>query len=160
MGGHEFRSLAHSLPNLKIVRMEYGSDPWCHVPDEMSWTHVGHSVTVSSKATASSPPSTATASASTDTDGVTSSKSKYIQAYRFDGSHRGRNLAASGGTSKRIIYKIDKLKTAATATFSQDGKIDHDIQSYVAAVEAFCPGGSALSWVKTFEGEGHDRLLC
>lgn len=153
LGGHEFRSLAHSLPNLKIIRIEYGSDPWCHVPDDTSWTHVGHAVTVSSKATALLPSSTATASSTADKD---ASKLKYIQAYRFDGSHRSRSLAASVSTSKRFIHKIDKLKT----TFSHDGKLDHDVQSYVAAVEAFCPGGATLPWVKKFEGSGHERPLC
>jgi len=44
IAGEKFRNHVHSLPNLKIIRIERDADPFISLPDELKWTHVGHSI--------------------------------------------------------------------------------------------------------------------
>ena len=49
VGAHDFRNMANSLPNLKIMRVEYGSDPNAGNPFDMGplkWEHVGHTIAI------------------------------------------------------------------------------------------------------------------
>ena len=47
IGLPSFKERAHSLPNLNIFAMEFGSDYYVNQPNEGCWTHVGHSVIIS-----------------------------------------------------------------------------------------------------------------
>ncbi len=47
MGLPSFRQRAHSLPNLRIFAIEFGSDYYVNQPHEACWTNVGHSIVVS-----------------------------------------------------------------------------------------------------------------
>jgi len=42
----KLRDLVHSLPNLKILRIEQASDPYVHTPEGSSWTHIGHTIRI------------------------------------------------------------------------------------------------------------------
>jgi len=44
----QLRNSAHSLSNLKIIRVEYATDPFVHLPEGSKWVHIGHSIRVSS----------------------------------------------------------------------------------------------------------------
>merc|ERR1712039_39370 len=45
-----WRDFVHSLSNLKVQRIEYGSDPFVDLPEGSStWVHAGHSLRISSK---------------------------------------------------------------------------------------------------------------
>ena len=46
VGGNDMRDLAHSLPNLNIVRIENGQDLNVNQPCENNWKHVGHTLTL------------------------------------------------------------------------------------------------------------------
>jgi hypothetical protein len=49
VGSHEFRQEVNTLPNLKIMRVEYGNDPNTGNPMDLGplkWEHVGHSITI------------------------------------------------------------------------------------------------------------------
>jgi hypothetical protein len=49
VGALNFRQLAHSLANLKIIRVENTDDTWVNTPADNSsikWDHVGHAITI------------------------------------------------------------------------------------------------------------------
>jgi len=71
VGQCEFRNLANSLPNLKIMRVENGSDPFVYFPGGNQWTHVGHTIAVNGEP----------ASANKSEKLVT------VRAHRFDSSN-------------------------------------------------------------------------
>jgi hypothetical protein len=60
VGSHDFRTMVNSLPNLKIMRVEYGSDPNAGNPTDMGplkWEHVGHTIAIhGSVGTSTKPP--------------------------------------------------------------------------------------------------------
>jgi len=113
VGNRGFKYLSHSLPNLKIVRVEHGADPFVHMPEASNaWSHVGHTVTIGSD---SSPDE--------------------VRAYRFDKRRPGLNL------SRTFSFTL-KSKRALR---------DHEIRSYVHAIERFTHTG--LSWITCFVGE-------
>ena len=47
VGNKGFRQQANSLPNLKVMRIEYGNDPKCYAPPDNEGHHVGHSILLS-----------------------------------------------------------------------------------------------------------------
>jgi len=50
VGNRVFRQQANSLPNLKVMRVEYASDPKCFAPPgDANGSHVGHSIVLSKK---------------------------------------------------------------------------------------------------------------
>jgi hypothetical protein len=47
VGAHNFRQMVNTLPNLKVMRVEYGSDPNTNTPvDGTKWEHVGHTLAI------------------------------------------------------------------------------------------------------------------
>jgi hypothetical protein len=49
VGAHNFRLMVNTLPNLKVMRVEYGFDPNTKVPADMGsfkWEHVGHTLAI------------------------------------------------------------------------------------------------------------------
>lgn len=60
VGGIAFRHLANSLPNLKVMRVEHGNDPYVNMPSEnkgivgssnglgRKWIHIGHTIRIES----------------------------------------------------------------------------------------------------------------
>lgn len=49
VGIHDFRTNANSLSNLKVMRVEYGSDPNACIPADvgsLKWEHVGHTISI------------------------------------------------------------------------------------------------------------------
>ena len=44
IGLQKFKERAHSLPNLRIFRVENGSDACISLPNGPSWQHVGHTI--------------------------------------------------------------------------------------------------------------------
>lgn len=44
IGGEEWRQMVHSTPNLRVHRIENGSDPYVSLPGRKEWTHCGHAI--------------------------------------------------------------------------------------------------------------------
>jgi len=79
VGAQDLKQMANSLPNLKMMRVEYAGDPWVHAPDTGTWAHMGHSLVVTTDNTCT------------------------VRAYRFD---KGR--ASRGGGSMPAFHKKHK----------------------------------------------------
>jgi len=151
VGGVEFRHWANSLPNLKVMRVEYGSDPWVSAPEGTAWSHVGHSIVIDSAVTSVS---------DTDfkTEGlhpklgdharkVVEEKKVLViaRAYRFD-QHRPNNSA-----SKQFLSSVAKSMTGGHNIATKTGKNDHELSGYVYAVERIA--SLKIPWVSDFVGE-------
>lgn len=107
VGGTDFRSWVHSLPNLKIVRMENRSDPYVNMPEmNGGWMHVGHTIWISS----------------------TTSKGKQatnVKAYKFDKRRRSSSILKTGmnAITKKGAAKNDH-------DISSYRKVLHDIKTH------------------------------
>mmetsp|Transcript_12342 Transcript_12342/g.15393 ORF Transcript_12342/g.15393 Transcript_12342/m.15393 type:complete len:135 (+) Transcript_12342:1529-1933(+) len=53
IGGKEFRALAHSLPNLKVIRIENSADPYIDCPTQLQ--NIGHSIRIPDVKSSKSP---------------------------------------------------------------------------------------------------------
>ena len=125
VSGINFRDFVHSLSNLKVQRIEYGSDPFVNLPEgSTTWVHAGHSIKISSK--------------------TENNNSHPPKAYKFD-KHRPHPNSIELIVRQRIFggKSIKKNK-------KQD-ESSNDIHSYVHVLEKFSCRG--LSWVKSFVGE-------
>jgi hypothetical protein len=102
VGGEEWRQMVHSVPNLRVYRVVNGSDPYVLLPNGNEWVHCGHAIQISDLTTFNGKV------------GVT------IKARRFD-----RDRSNLLGFVQSMV--ISKNLTQG----SSQGKIDHEIQSYV-----------------------------
>eukprot|EP00521_Asterionellopsis_glacialis_P011171 CAMPEP_0195292408 /NCGR_PEP_ID=MMETSP0707-20130614/9319_1 /TAXON_ID=33640 /ORGANISM="Asterionellopsis glacialis, Strain CCMP134" /LENGTH=718 /DNA_ID=CAMNT_0040352867 /DNA_START=317 /DNA_END=2473 /DNA_ORIENTATION=+ len=139
VGGKAWRQTVNSTPNLKVIRIEHGNDPYVNLPSEngMSanpakivvnagggkdasggYLHVGHTVVVTSP------------------DNKSNSSGTAI-AYRFE---------KNKPTPKNFlgISLVPKTKDKKVAS-------QHGMETYVRAMEQFARLG--FSWVKNYHGE-------
>ena len=133
VGQKDFRLRAHSLPNLKIIRVEHCSDVYVHLPVG-PWEHVGHTVTInyskSKKRTMINPKGN-------EGDTITAT----AQAFKFGRKNQNTNT----NTMHRVRNTID-----ARANKVQ-GKADHEMRNYLHALEHFTHMGNP--WVSSFANE-------
>jgi len=140
VGGKAWRQMVNSTPNLKVIRIEHGNDPYVNLPSENGganpakmvvgghgggsstsggYLHVGHTIVVTS------PDSKANHSTGTAT------------AYRFEKNKPiQKNFL---GIS--IVPKKNDKKVAS----------QHGMETYVRAMEQFARLG--FTWVKNYHGE-------
>eukprot|EP00550_Attheya_septentrionalis_P007830 CAMPEP_0198285960 /NCGR_PEP_ID=MMETSP1449-20131203/5168_1 /TAXON_ID=420275 /ORGANISM="Attheya septentrionalis, Strain CCMP2084" /LENGTH=855 /DNA_ID=CAMNT_0043983579 /DNA_START=125 /DNA_END=2692 /DNA_ORIENTATION=+ len=191
VGGMEFRHLVNSLPNLKVMRVENGCDPYVSLPEGPKWSHVGHTITISSsvqssvlsfgatlmkpmsdrKGTTSAAAQT-TSSASTATtisSGIVGS-SKSLGEYSSasgDGLAADKAQVASSVSAippmQALAYRFDERRPSQgfsvagvsiaplTQSRKEQGKRDHEMRSYLHALEEFTHLG--LPWISRFVGE-------
>ena len=151
VGGVEFRHWANSLPNLKAMRVEYGSDPWVSAPEGTAWSHVGHSIVIDSVVTSVSDKDFKTEGLHPKLGDharkVLEEKKVPIiaRAYRFD-QHRSHNSA-----SKQFLSSVAKSMTGGHNIATKTGKNDHELSGYVYAVERIA--SLKIPWVSDFVGE-------
>jgi len=167
VGGVEFRHWANSLPNLKVMRVEYGSDRWVAAPEGPVWSHVGHSIVLDSTVTTVHEKDFKLESlhpklgdhAKKD---VEEKKVPVIaRAYRFD-QHRPSNSAG-----KQFLSSVAKSMTGGHHIAKKSEKNDHELSVYAYAVERIA--SLKIPWVSDFVGEdagegvvgkdGHDRRM-
>jgi len=153
VGALNFRHYVNSLPNLKVIRVENGSDPWIHTPDNPMWVHAGHNVVISSNVSKGGKNNVAG-------DEVSSNKSDknllasqpQVKAYKFG----DRPLSPSdksvnkfmGALRSRQGNRQERLRPGSR----QERQQDHDISSYVKAIERTTTMG--VQWPIHFVGEG------
>lgn len=125
IGGRVFRDEVHSLPNLNIVRVERGTDPFVCLPmtHGSEWMHVGHSLRFQP-------------SLLTSFTVANESRPVEIQLYRFD---RLRPSASFVTTSVNSVCNFSKLK------------IGNEIRSYLKDLEKVSTLN--LTWPDAFAGE-------
>ena len=135
VGALDFRYYVNSLPNLRVMRIEYGCDPWVHAPDHPNWTHAGHTMSILPH--------------------EHSSKEKddfLVRAYKFD-----NHCPDSPANTKYIGKKGNR----------QEKQVDHDISSYLEAIEII--SNDIFAWPTKFMGEegfgvqglnSEKRLVC
>lgn len=144
VGGKEFRRLTNSLPNLKVMRVEHGTDPYVNMPEGAAWMHVGHTIVVASENVLSSN----SALVSPSKENLLNSPKIQLgikmniqgivaRAYRFDDRRVDRSFFRSGSMNIRA-KKIQQ-------------KRDHEIRSYIHAMENFTHQG--VPWVNNYVGE-------
>uniref|UniRef100_A0A7S0PT05 Fungal lipase-type domain-containing protein n=1 Tax=Asterionellopsis glacialis TaxID=33640 RepID=A0A7S0PT05_9STRA len=144
VGGKAWRHTVNSTPNLKVIRIEHGNDPYVNLPSEHgsahpaakivanaagggggnhqgSYMHVGHTVVVTSP---DHPPKSNNAGGT-------------AIAYRFE---------KNKPTPKNFLGLSLVPKTKDKKVASQ-----HGIETYVRAMEQFARLG--FSWVKNYHGE-------
>jgi len=107
IGGEEWRQLVHSVPNLRIYRIENGSDPYTMLPTGNEWVQCGHAIQICDESTVGKV-------------GVE------FKARRFDRDQ------SSSNNSNLLEYVQSKVMLPKNLTQgSSQGKMDHEIQSYV-----------------------------
>jgi hypothetical protein len=133
VGQSDFRLRAHSVPNLRLIRVEHATDIYVDFPTEQAWEHVGHAITINysknKKRTSINP---------FGTEGETVTATAH--AYKF-----GKKDQNSTTPSKHRRYPIDPRAKKI------QGKHDHEMRNYLHALEHFTHMGS--QWVKSFANE-------
>lgn len=122
-----FRLRAHSLPNLRIIRIENGYDIYVHSPLLGDWEHVGHTIHIVNQARKQK-------ISDLDDEFYTSAT-----AYKFGKRDQIHHLSV-----QRFLTKTQ-------------GKLDHEMQSYVQSIEKFTHFES--SWVKSFKDYGGSGIV-
>jgi hypothetical protein len=107
VGGEEWRQAVHSVPNLRLYRVENGSDPFVQLPYGNEWSHCGHAIQIS------------------DLMNCNGKLGVTIKARRFDSSSSSVSTTA---TNSILGFATSKVLGSASR---EAGKIDHEIQSYV-----------------------------
>jgi hypothetical protein len=133
IGNLSFKERAHSLPNLRLFRVENGSD-WCvNTPSASAFHHVGHAIVISSRNNDRS---------ATRRRSSTSQKEQiYAQAFKF-------------GKKEKEVQPI--LIHSYLKKSSQE-RNDHEMRSYLHAIESFTHQG--CQWVRNFVGEDGEGIL-
>ena len=107
IGGEEWRQLVHSVPNLRVYRVENGNDPYVMLPSGNEWLQCGHAIQIC--------------------DNMAGKEvSIEIKARRFD-----RESPNASNNTKLLGYVQSMVIPKNLAQGSAQGKIDHEIQSYV-----------------------------
>jgi len=131
VGQESFRFRAHSLPNLRIIRVEHAADYYVDLPTG-SWEHIGHTIVIDyskdKKRTMVNP-------MSNQSELVLA----YATAYKFGKKCHANNMNLRG---RHVIDSRGK-KT--------QGKADHEMRNYLHAIEHFTHMGS--QWVSSFANE-------
>lgn len=131
IGAIDFRYYVNSLPNLRVMRLEYGCDPWTNAPDHPNWCHAGHTIAIKYNET-------------TNADKLEGSDELIVRAFKF-----GDNRPDSGGREGKRIGKILSRQT------NKEKQMDHDIASYIHALKQIAGHvkGSVGLWPRRFVGE-------
>ena len=165
LGGLVFRHFANSLPNLKVMRVEHGSDFYVDLPLGSQWEHAGHTITIN---------------ALNENDKQVSALDLMVgtKRYSFNSTNNNEYKFPATLTNPALAYKFGKKKEVAQGgRFNKgtkhagiignnklgarskkvQGKEDHKMRSYLHALEQFTHLG--LPWVSTFVGEEGDGIF-
>jgi len=145
MGALNFRHYVNSLPNLKVMRFEYGSDPWINTPENPAWVHAGHAVVIDSQTTSS------TVQKTEKTSSQSQQLSQVVRAYKF-GDRPIPPQAASTKFMGGLLSRHQANRQERAKGTRQERQQDHDISSYIKAVEQATKRAITL-WPRHFVGE-------
>lgn len=161
IGALNFRHYVNSLPNLKVMRFEYGSDPWVNTPENPAWVHAGHAIVIDSQTsrggTVSSGKSGLVDNASSTnvkTDKASSQSQQQpqaVRAYKFGDRPTTSQAASSKFMGGLLSRQFSNRQERAKGT-RQERQLDHDILRYIRAVEQATQRDITL-WPRHFVGE-------
>lgn len=160
IGALNFRHYVNSLPNLKVMRFEYGSDPWISAPDSPAWVHAGHAIVIDSQMVKSNTPSGKSGgdvvSSSNKTDKSSSQlptpsqkQSQLVRAYKF--GDRPPAQATSGKFMGGLLSRHNANRQERAKGSRHERQQDHDILSYIKAIELITK--KDILWPQHFVGE-------
>ncbi len=148
VGALDFRYYVNSLPNLKVMRVEYGCDPWVHTPEHL--THAGHTISITLQQQSNK--ERKAGGEKLTKDEPSPQNELLVRAYKF-----GNDRPDSASNGKYIGKKGNR----------QEKQIDHDLSSYLNAIEIVAK--DAFAWPQQFVGEegrgvqgldSEKRLVC
>lgn len=145
IGNTNFRNFVHSLPNLRVNRVEYGNDVYTNRPftnknDDSLWNHVGHTYAISSL------------SYTKDGGYDTYSTTPTILAHKFGKKTKSaKSLSPSSSKLKAKTLKIINKIELKPRSKKLQGRLDHKMESYLHALEHIVK--ERLPWISSFVGE-------
>lgn len=110
--------------------MEYGHDFYTNLPLGCAWDHVGHTIAISSL------------SYEKNCNYDTFTRTPTILAYKF-----GKKTVKSSKSKIKALKSVDLNSRGKKV----QGKLDHNMESYLHALEHFMQ--QQLPWVSSFVGE-------
>ena len=121
LGGEEFCQMVHSLPNLRVVRVELAErDVYTCLPDGPKWRHAGHSISIAPTAVAASASLLPTTLIETMVGGGLSSSSRSERSIDDDSSSSSdASSSSSTGNSRVVAYKFDHGKPGPSGIVAQ-----------------------------------------
>ena len=122
------------------MRLEYGSDPWVHSPENACWIHCGHAIVINPNSGKSLVKTGKNSGESTSPSDQEKGPNALINAYKF-----GINRPGVGGGVKFIG------KLGSRRNLKQDKQHNHEIGTYVHAMEQIAQ--LSLPWPNHFVGE-------
>ena len=155
VGGEEWRQLVHSVPNLRLYRVEKANDPFVTLPAGHDWVHCGHSIQFSD---------------------VAQGSNIQFTARRFD---RSAHSASLTHTLQKVATEPGRVLKSVQSVASEPGKVLRSVQSKVVSIPMQGPmnGKDAIqcyvdklsssnnNWVTEFSGmkgtgvSGHDNEI-
>ena len=123
VGGMEFADMVHSLPNLRMMRVELveaGRDVYACLPDGTRWHHAGHSIRIAPSG-AENAPSLSTALIETMVGGglSLSSSNRSERSENDDSTSDSDASTASRPSSRVVAYKFDQGKPGPSGFVAQ-----------------------------------------
>lgn len=120
VGGEGFCQMVHSLPNLRVVRVELAErDVYTCLPDGPKWRHAGHSISIA-PAVASSAFLLSTTLIETMVGGGLSSSSRSERSVDDDSSSSSDESSSSSSSGSRVVaYKFDHGKPGPSGFVAQ-----------------------------------------
>jgi len=151
IGDVRFRNFVHSLPNLRVNRVDYGHDIYTDRPlanPNFTWNHTGHLIRISS--------------VKLKYYHDTFSRTPSTLAYKF-----GKKPVKSSKSFKKALKKPVKSSKSFKKAFKKNGpkprfmkkaqgKLDHEMKSYLHSMEHIVR--QQLPWVSAFVGEEGDGV--
>ena len=126
LGGEDWRQLAHSVPNLRIYRVEKANDPFVTMPNGNEWVHCGHSIQLG--------------------DAAQQGDTLELTAHRFDRSSASN--ASLSHTLQKVASEPVRVLTKSVPFPTQGSSNGKEaIQSYVDKLIT-----SGNSWFTEFSG--------
>jgi len=138
VGGEDFCQFVHSLPNLRVVRVERSDDAYTCMPEGAKWRHAGHSISIvqpQAAAFSTALIGSVVGAPAASEEAETPTK---VVAYKFD---KGKP-----GPSNFLLQSVSELSRMVMPLGSL-GKVA-EIGSYIDEIEK--AGGD--KWVKEFAG--------
>jgi hypothetical protein len=126
IGGEDWRQLVHSVPNLRIYRVEKANDPFVTMPNGNEWVHCGHSIQLG--------------------DAAQQGDTLELTAHRFDRSSASN--ASLSHTLQKVASEPVRVLTKSVPFPTQGSSNGKEaIQSYVDKLIT-----SGNSWFTEFSG--------
>eukprot|EP00986_Skeletonema_menzelii_P004337 scaffold1467_cov147-Skeletonema_menzelii.AAC.3 len=156
VGGEEWRQLVHSVPNLRLFRVEKAHDSFVNIPTGNEWVHCGHSIQFS--------------------DDASQGENVQFRAHRFDRSAPHVSLSH---TLQKVATDPGRVLKSVQSVATEPGKVLRSVQSKVVnipiqgssngkdAIKSYVDklSSSGDNWVTEFSGmkgkgvSGHDNEM-